>query len=683
MARGWDGAEPGQELPFAAVDSGEAGAQEREVFSLARRFMAEGDLESEEALLRGVKLLEGDEAVWLALALLKHSLCHCRAPRPWAALLAAKLKDAAHRVPDALRDLLNLLPALARAGEEDSMAVLAEAIGVVAGALEGGVSEAGVAAVEAVLHAHSSLREGRARQMIALELRRVASRVFFKAETAPGQGFRDLGLKEFDLGRKRQACLSLQLTELFGAGTAASAAALAELLAEEGEAREAERVFASAMSRAESAEQRMLFMVRFGTALHQRNPSRATVLLREAAGSGRPDSWRVWLKLGEAEGWNGNMEAAVEAFSKALNQKPDAGEAFLARGRVLAAMGRWEIAQKDFQRAHELGCPQAKSYLDRLGREETRGDRRSDGEEDPFEPASLFRSQKNGPGPQDYIGGGDVLFWLRRHEGIVRDPSLAKRYGLSGPFLLWFYGPPGCGKTMAARVAATMLQAPLGIVSGSSLYSHWWGRSNRRIGGMFSYLLGVRHPVVVLFDEVESLFGGNRFDGGQESYRSVTADLLIGIDRLLTEGSNKAPSLVVLTSNSLDIADLGLLRRVPTRVYVPPPTAVQRRALLGRLLGAFEPAPGVEAVVAEVARQEWSCSELAELADLAVRAAFGEAARRGRFVPVSAEHLRQAMAIIPPPVTLAKYFREHKHMLREFSGSGSAIGFQPGKGKEE
>ena len=119
----------------------------------------------------------------------------------------------------------------------------------------------------------------------------------------------------------------------------------------------------------------------------------------------------------------------------------------------------------------------------------------------------------------DDIGG------LRTQIETIRDsvelpfthPDLYKTYDLKPPKGVLLYGPPGCGKTLIAKAVANSLSSRIGDggaahflnVKGPELLNKYVGETERRIRLIFERareLAGEGRPVIIFFDEMESIF---------------------------------------------------------------------------------------------------------------------------------------------------------------------------------
>ena len=138
---------------------------------------------------------------------------------------------------------------------------------------------------------------------------------------------------------------------------------------------------------------------------------------------------------------------------------------------------------------------------------------------------------------------------------------------------LLFWGPPGCGKTAAAKTLATDLALPLGVVKLGALITSYVGET----GGNLQKVLAMadQTPMVLLLDEADAIAKA-RDDSNDvgESRRFVNA--------LLQALESWAPrrSLTILASNHSHLFDPALWRRFDDIIKFPLPAQPERLAQL-------------------------------------------------------------------------------------------------------
>lgn len=149
-------------------------------------------------------------------------------------------------------------------------------------------------------------------------------------------------------------------------------------------------------------------------------------------------------------------------------------------------------------------------------------------------------------------------------------------HGLQPARKLLFFGPPGCGKTLAAEVIAGELSLPLVLVRLDSLISSFLGETASNLRRVFDFVS--RQPVVALFDEFDALTKdrGDSADHG-ELKRAVNAVLQ------MMDGY-RGESLLIATTNYESLLDRAIWRRFDEALHFDKPDVQQIGRLLARKL---------------------------------------------------------------------------------------------------
>jgi transitional endoplasmic reticulum ATPase len=137
----------------------------------------------------------------------------------------------------------------------------------------------------------------------------------------------------------------------------------------------------------------------------------------------------------------------------------------------------------------------------------------------------------------------------------INNPEIYASLGLSCSGGVLLHGPPGTGKTMLGRAAASLANVQFMAVSGPDFLSKWVGESERAVRELFQRAEELA-PVVLFFDEFDAV-GRNRDNSeGAHHSSSVVAQLLTMMD-----GLKPADGIYLMAStNKIELIDEAFLR---------------------------------------------------------------------------------------------------------------------------
>ncbi len=328
---------------------------------------------------------------------------------------------------------------------------------------------------------------------------------------------------------------------------------------------------------------------------------------------------RLWAHALQASG------RSKEAIAL-LKQIPDPSEhTLLALAGLHLAVGEQTLACAVAKKAAECGLRTHETTLSAIA------DR------------SWFSSHR----PLDDLAGLDGLKAQVRERVVL--PLLVPELYLSGPISNKFLmmGPPGCGKTTIARVAAIEAGARLKTIHLTSILNLFTGNSEANLTSLFVEAKDAARegPVILLVDEVDSI-AVRRETMVQAGEHRLVNHFMDELDQI-----RGFPGLVVLAATNLPFdIDSAVLRsgRLGSPLYVGPPDTRARRRLLAYHLARY-PDDGIDLDRLAIDLESYSPADI-EQAFATVQ--YARSARRlsGKAEPLTEAEIRSAFDEIAPSV---------------------------------
>ncbi|CAB4682014.1 unannotated protein [freshwater metagenome] len=177
-------------------------------------------------------------------------------------------------------------------------------------------------------------------------------------------------------------------------------------------------------------------------------------------------------------------------------------------------------------------------------------------------------------------------------------PELYAEHALKAPKGILLYGPPGCGKTLIAKAVANSLAKKVAErtgreegrsfflnIKGPELLNKYVGETERHIRLVFQRArekASEGMPVIVFFDEMDSLFRTRGSGVSSDVENTIVPQLLSEIDGVETLDN----VIVIGASNREDMIDPAILRpgRLDVKIKIDRPDAEAAREIFSKYL---------------------------------------------------------------------------------------------------
>ncbi len=117
----------------------------------------------------------------------------------------------------------------------------------------------------------------------------------------------------------------------------------------------------------------------------------------------------------------------------------------------------------------------------------------------------------------------------------LRHPELFKRLGVEAHSGILLYGPPGCGKTLIAKVLASESEANMYSINGPEIMNKYYGETEARLRDIFKEAKD-NAPSIIFIDEIDAI-APKREEAYGDVEKRVVAQLLALMDGLTERGN--------------------------------------------------------------------------------------------------------------------------------------------------
>lgn len=152
-----------------------------------------------------------------------------------------------------------------------------------------------------------------------------------------------------------------------------------------------------------------------------------------------------------------------------------------------------------------------------------------------------------------------ICEWRHRH-------ALGKE-GLSRRTKMLFFGPPGCGKTFAARAVGSEMGLPVLTVRFSSVVGAYLGQTGAHLRNVFKFAEG--SSCILFLDEFDAVSRSRGRSGDVGELDRVVISLLQELDHTVPAG------IVIAATNAPESLDRAIWRRFDVVIEFPAPTRRQ------------------------------------------------------------------------------------------------------------
>ncbi len=157
----------------------------------------------------------------------------------------------------------------------------------------------------------------------------------------------------------------------------------------------------------------------------------------------------------------------------------------------------------------------------------------------------------------------EIISTIRLRHIVLQDWGFGEKISTGKGMSALFSGPPGTGKSMAAKVISRECGMNLFRVNLAMVVSKWVGETEERLAKLFEQ--AKESHSILLFDEADALFAKrSKVKSAQDKYANLEVNFLL-------QEVESFEGVVILTTNLEAMIDKAFKRRINFRVYFPKP----------------------------------------------------------------------------------------------------------------
>ncbi len=156
----------------------------------------------------------------------------------------------------------------------------------------------------------------------------------------------------------------------------------------------------------------------------------------------------------------------------------------------------------------------------------------------------------------------------------IQNKNKMMALGLDFRTTLLLYGPPGCGKTSAAKYLASELKMPLVTARFDTLISSLLGNTAKNIHRIFEF--AKKQPCILFLDEFDAIAKARDDAHELGELKRVVNSLLQNIDDFAQEG------ILIAATNHANLLDSAVWRRFQTIIELPHPGSDEIRRFINQ-----------------------------------------------------------------------------------------------------